>query len=136
VARHSAGPLIRALNTQPALAREWAARKKECYMRKLVVCFAALAISVASAADTYRVKFFQESIVNQTALKPGDYKVTVENGKAVISSGKDRVEAEVKTESSEQKYSSTSVRYKNGDGKYRVSEIRLGGTKTKLVFDN
>jgi hypothetical protein len=105
-------------------------------MRKLVVCFAALAISVASAADSYRVQFFQESVVNETALKPGDYKVTVEGGKAVISSGKDRVEAAVKIESVEQKFNSTSVRYKNGDGKYRVSEIRLGGTKTKLIFDN
>jgi len=28
-----------------------------------------------------------------------------------------------------------SVKYQNGDGKYRVQEIRLGGTKTKLVFD-
>jgi hypothetical protein len=105
-------------------------------MRKLFVCFAALAISVASAADTYRVRFFQESTVNQTTLKPGDYKVTVEGDKAVISSGKDRVEAAVRAESVEHRYDSTSVRYKNGDGKYRLSEIRLGGTKTKLVFDN
>jgi hypothetical protein len=105
-------------------------------MRKLFVCFAALAISAATAADTYRVKFFQESVVNETTLKPGDYNVTIEGGKAVISSGKNRVEAAVKTESVEQKYGSTSVRYKNGDGKYRVSEIRLGGTKTKLVFEN
>ena len=35
------------------------------------------------------------------------------------------------TESGEAKFSSTSVRYKNGDGKYRIEEIRFGGTTTR-----
>jgi hypothetical protein len=33
------------------------------------------------------------------------------------------------------KYSTTSVRYTNGDGKQRVQEIRVGGTDTKIVFE-
>jgi len=35
----------------------------------------------------------------------------------------------------DKKYATTSVRYANGDGKYQIREIRLGGTKLKLVVD-
>jgi hypothetical protein len=53
----------------------------------------------------------------------------------VLSKAGASVEANVKVESAESKFNSTSVRYQNGDGKYRIQEIRLGGTKTKLVFN-
>jgi hypothetical protein len=82
------------------------------------------------------VTLFQPSVVNGNELKPGEYKVTVQDNKAVISSGKTSVEAPVKTETADSKFSSTTVRYRNGDGKYRLQEIRLGGTNTKLVFEN
>ena len=32
------------------------------------------------------------------------------------------------------KFDTTTVRYGVGDGKTRIQEIRIGGTKTKLVF--
>lgn len=104
--------------------------------RKILLSFATLALAVASAGSSYKVTFFQPSLVNGTELKPGDYKVTLQDNKAVITSGKTSVEAPVKTETADTKYSSTSVRYRNGDGKYRVQEIRIGGTGTKLVFEN
>ena len=40
----------------------------------------------------------------------------------------------VKVETADNKFSSTSVRYMNGDGKFKVQEIRVGNSKTKLVF--
>ena len=61
---------------------------------------------------------------------------TVQDNKVVISSGKTSVEANIKTETADAKFSSTTVRYRNGDGKYRLQEIRLGGTTTRLVFEN
>ncbi len=92
---------------------------------------------LASAADTYRVTLFQPSVVGGKELKPGDYKVTVDGNKAVISQGKNNsVQADVKVESADTKFGSTSVRYMNGEGKYKVQEIRVGNTKTKLVFSN
>jgi hypothetical protein len=90
---------------------------------------------LASAAESYRVTFFKESVVNETVLKPGDYRVTVDAGKAVIAGGGRKVEADVKVEASETRFGSTSVRYRNGDGKFRLYEIRIGGTSTKLLFD-
>jgi hypothetical protein len=91
-------------------------------------------MSVAGAAGQHRVTLFQESIVNGTSLKPGEYKLTVDGDRVTIARGKDSTEAQVKVETADSKFGSTSVRYLNGDGKYRVKEIRLGGTSTKLVF--
>ncbi len=105
-------------------------------MKKLISIVAFAAMAFASGAETHRIKLYQDSIVNGTELKSGEYKVTVENGKAVLSNGKSTAESAVKVETADSKFSSTSVRYLNGDGKYRVKEIRLGGTTTKLVFEN
>ena len=104
-------------------------------MKKLMVFLTAAAMSIAAAAESYKVTLFQESIVNGSTLKPGDYKVVVAGDKATITLGKNKVEAPVKVETADSKFSATSVRYQNGDGKYRVKEIRLGGTTTKLVFE-
>lgn len=105
-------------------------------MTKILLSFATVALAVASAANSYRVTLFQPSIVGGQELKPGDYKVTLKDNKAVITSGKTSVAVEVKQETADAKFSSTTVRYRNGDGKYRVQEIRIGGTNTKLVFEN
>lgn len=104
-------------------------------MKKLFVLLAAAA-SMAVAAQTHRVTLFQETIVNATTLKPGDYKVIVDGNKVVLEKGKSRVEAQAAVETAGAKFNSTSVRYQNGDGRYRLKEIRIGGTNTKLVFNN
>ena len=77
-----------------------------------------------------------EGTARRNNVPCGRFKVTVQDNKAIISSGKTSVEANVKTETADSKFSSTTVRYQNGDGKYRLQEIRLGGTNTKLVFEN
>lgn len=100
---------------------------------KLMLTCAALSVA-AFGGESYRVTLFQESNVNGTTLKPGDYKIEVNSNKAVIKGGKDRLEADVRVEDAGQKFGSTSVRYSNDGGKFKVEEIRLGGTKTKLVF--
>jgi len=105
-------------------------------MKKLIALFALAGLAVASAGQSHRITLFQDSVVNGTELKSGEYKVTVENDKVVISNGKNKAEASVKVETSNTKFNSTSVRYLNGDGAYKVKEIRIGGTTTKLVFDN
>ena len=103
--------------------------------RKLLLSFAILAVSALANAKSFSVTLFQPSIVGGSELQPGEYKLDLNESKVVIHSGKKSAEAEVKVETGDQKYSSTSVQYQNGDGKYRVQEIRLGGTKTKLVFN-
>lgn len=105
-------------------------------MKKLIFGFTTIALAIASAAVHYKVTLFQPSIIAGQELKPGQYKIEVADNKAVVKSGKTVVEADVRVETAGEKYSSTSVRYANADGKFRVQEIRLGGTNTKLVFNN
>lgn len=68
-------------------------------------------------------------------LKPGDYRIDLKDSKVVIAGGKQSVEATVKVEHAETRFASTTVRYATGGGKYSIQEIRLGGTKTKVVFN-
>lgn len=103
---------------------------------RFVVCFGTLAMAFASAAEHYTVTLHQSTMVAGTELKAGDYKVEVNGNKAILTSGKKSVEAPVKVETGDQKYSATTVRYATAGGNYQIDEIRVGGTKTKIVFDS
>jgi len=101
---------------------------------QLLVLLFTVALMVASAAS-YNVTLFQPSVIAGKELKAGDYKLTVDGDKAILAMGKQKVEAPAKIETAETKFSSTSVRYSNEGGKMKVTEIRLGGTNQKLVFN-
>jgi len=105
-------------------------------MKTILLSFATLGLAIASGANSYKETLFQPSIVAGQELQPGTYKVEVKDTTAVISKGKQSVEAPIKSEAGDSKFASTTVRYKNGDGKYRIEEIRFGGTTTKIVFAN
>jgi len=100
-------------------------------LKKLSIGFATLALTVASAATTYHVTLFQPSFINGAELKPGEYKVEISGDKALLWRGKNSTEAPVKVENTERKNQTTVVRYGPGS---QVQEMRIGGTKTKLVF--
>jgi hypothetical protein len=102
----------------------------------MMLSFGTLALAIASAASNYHFSIFQPSYVGGKELKPGDYKIELNGDKAVIKVGKQVLEAAVKVENGSEKFSETSVRYATADGKMMVQEIRLGGTSTKLVFNN
>jgi hypothetical protein len=104
---------------------------------KFAVCFGTLAMAFASAGERYNVTLHQTTLVAGTELKPGDYKIEVNGDKAtIISSNKKTVETAVKVENSDQKFANTTVRYATANGSYKIDEIHVGGTKTKLVFDS
>jgi hypothetical protein len=103
--------------------------------KTFLLSFAMFAISAVASAKTYNVTLFQPSIIGGAELQPGEYKLDLTESKVTIRSGKKSAEATVKVESADEKFGATSVRYQNGDGKYRIQEIRLGGTKTRLVFN-
>ena len=100
-------------------------------VKRLTFGFGILALAVASAASSYTVTFFQPVVVNGTTLNAGDYKVEVNDNKAVIKKGKTIAESPVKVENNDAKYSNTSVRLAGS----QVEEIHLGGTHTRLVFE-
>lgn len=103
---------------------------------KLVVCLGTVAMAWASASKSYNVTFSNPAQVSGTELKAGTYSVVLAGDKAMIHSGKVSVEAPVTVQEGDKKFSTTTVRYAVVDGKYRIMEIQLAGTKTMLVFNN
>ncbi len=100
-------------------------------MKKFVFVFATLALAAASAAEKHTVQFFSPTIIGGQELKAGEYRIEVKDNKLSIKDGKRVVEADVKVETEAKKFGSTAVRYTMDK---QVTEIRLGGTATKLLL--
>jgi hypothetical protein len=103
-------------------------------MKRFVLAFVILALAVATAgtvpgAHSYTITLAQAAIVNGTHLTPGDYRLTVSPAKVTLVQGKLNIDVPAKVETEDKKFDDTSVRYV-GD---KLSEIRIGGTKTRVV---
>ena len=109
----------------------------------------AVLLGVAAAAfagPVYHVTLTEPSVVNGTTLKPGDYRIEVNNDTATIREGRHVVEAPVKVETSPTKFDNTAVLYhrvegtqsapdKNGEVPMQIESIRIGGSHTSLNFE-
>ncbi len=108
-------------------------------IKKLVLAFAALALATAFGGAVsgvhYKITLLQPSVVKGTELKAGEYRLQLVNETATITGQKLTVDVPVKVETNERKYDSTAIRYIEQNGKAIVSEIRIGGTKTKLLIN-
>ena len=103
-------------------------------LKRFVLAFAILGLAVASA-ENYRVTLSQPSKVEGKQLKAGEYRLNVENSKLTIVQGKESVEVPVKVTTGGTKFDTTAIRYVGTGDKVSIKEIRLGGTKTTLVFE-
>ena len=90
------------------------------------------ATAFAASDKPFKITLTQDSIVEGKTLKAGDYKVSFENGTAMIKQGKDVIQVPAREENEAIKFESNSLVYQD-DGK--LSEVRIGGTHTKIVFD-
>jgi hypothetical protein len=109
-------------------------------MKKLSVLFALFALVTAIAGTapaisaSYTVTLLHTAVVKNVVLKQGEYRLNLGKESATLVSGKTRVETAVKMETGDSKFDTTAVRYNESAGKSVITEIRLGGTKTKIVF--
>ena len=103
-------------------------------MKKTIFVLLTLALSMASA-KTYPITLTTPAVVAGTTLTPGEYVLDFDGAKATLKRGKVTVDCPVKVQKVEKKYPNGSLRFANRDGKMHLSEIRLGGTDTKLVVD-
>jgi hypothetical protein len=99
--------------------------------KTLLISFVALAGTAFAASNTYRVTLFQDSVVAGKTLKAGEYKISMQNGTAVIKEGKASIEVPAREETAAKKIASTELLYKNGTD---LQQIRVGGTHTEIVF--
>src|ERR1022692_3417693 len=103
-------------------------------MKRFVLAFVIFALAVAIAgtvpgSHSYTITLAQAATVNGTHLTPGDYRLTVSPAKVTLVQGKLSIDLQAKVETEDKKFDDTSVRYL-GD---KLAEIRLGGTKTRIV---
>jgi hypothetical protein len=102
-------------------------------MKKLLFSFTTVALASAFAASSYSVTLFDESTLDGKSLKPGEYKMQVNDGSVVLKHNKEVTEAPAKTELADKKFSTTSVLYND---RHEVTGILIGGTNKKIVFGN
>jgi len=110
-------------------------------MKKLVVVLAILALAAMAFAGTipvgknsFRITLMQPSVVNGTELKPGEYKLNLSEARITLVQGKISVEAPATFETADSKFDNTAIRYQQQGGKQSVAEIRLGGSKTRVIL--
>ena len=110
-------------------------------LTKLVVAFSILALVAAMAGTvpvkgpTHKVLLTQPTVVKGTALKAGEYRLTVHPGVVTFTLGKDSHEIPAKVETNTTKYFTDQVQYEKDHDQVTISEICLGGTTTRLVFN-
>lgn len=97
------------------------------------VVFALFALSATVFAASHKVTIYQPMVVGGVELRPGDYKVEVENGKMTMRSGKVVAEAAVREATAERRFDATSTKYADENGKLRLKEVRIGGTTKQYI---
>ena len=104
-------------------------------MPKLLIVVLAVGLSVASA-KTYDVQFTSAVKVGSMDLRPGKYTIAVmDESKVRFTDANGKVlEASANVSTGDKKFQSTTVDSKEVNGVTQISEIDLGGSKTKIVF--
>jgi hypothetical protein len=91
--------------------------------------------TVSAPGGSYEVTFLRPCVIHGIQFQAGEYRLHLSADKVTISKGKTSVDVPVKVETGEQKFEGNAVRYLEGAGKAVISEIRLGGTRKKLLFE-
>ncbi|HUA62493.1 MAG TPA: hypothetical protein VML19_27295 [Verrucomicrobiae bacterium] len=91
--------------------------------------------TLAFASKTYEVTLANMSKAGNVQLKAGEYRVKVDNGKAVFT-GADGHEytVDVKTKSASQKFEETRVDANKEGNVDTLKDIQLGGSTTQIEF--
>ena len=92
-----------------------------------------------AGTKSYEVKIAQKSTVAGVQLSPGEYRVKIENSKAIFSNEQSGqvVEAPVIVTDVDKKYEMTEIlTSKASDELTKIEEIEINGTKFKLEFKN
>jgi hypothetical protein len=104
-------------------------------LKKVLLTLTTAGLMTLSAAGlTYKVSLLDDSVIAGKLVKAGDYKLELkDNNTAVLKHGKNLIEVPAKAETAATKYSTTEIEYSS---KNNLQEIHIGGTTTKIVFEN
>src|SRR5690242_3352002 len=107
------------------------AKENTSMKKRLLFSFSTVAVGAAFAASSYHLRLFDQSSLAGKSLKPGDYKLELNDNSVVLKQGKTTTEAPATVETAGKKFSSTTVRYNNQG---QIQEICIGGTNKKIVI--
>lgn len=105
---------------------------------KFVLAFSILALVATFAGNlppAAHVTLTKPAVVSGTALKAGDYRLLVGDGKVTFNIEKQSFEIPAKIETNSRKFDVNQVEYDSTVVPTKVTEISLGGTKTRLIFN-
>ena len=102
--------------------------------KRVLLLLSMISLAVASAANGFKVNFYQPTTVNGTTFQAGEAKMELSENKVVLHQGKTMAEAAVKVETNKGKYVYTTVGYKEG-GDHQIKDICLAGTTTHILFE-
>ncbi len=111
-------------------------------MRRLLIGFAIAGLWVCSATagtKSYSVNIMEKSTLGGVQLKPGVYRMKIENSVAVLSDdqSKEVAKVPVTVTTAVKKYELGEILSdKNSDDSNRIEAIELRGTKLKVEFKN
>jgi uncharacterized protein with PhoU and TrkA domain len=100
--------------------------------KTILVSFVALSSMAFAAGNISKVNLDHDSVIEGKTLKAGAYKLSMENGNAILRRGKESIEVPAKEENSSTKFGATELMYKDST---TLEEIDLGGTTTRIVFE-
>jgi hypothetical protein len=109
-------------------------------LTKLVLAFTLLALiafagTVPGKIGGGNITVTSAATVKGTELKPGVYHVTVLPGKVLFTQGKNTQEVPAKVENAPNKFDENQVQYEGSGAATTISQISLGGTKLRLIFN-
>jgi hypothetical protein len=104
-------------------------------MKKTILLAIGVAALALASVKSYSISLYEPAMFGASQLAAGNYKLEIDGDKAVIHRGKQVCEAPVKVENADSKYSATSVVLNTAGGQRRIQEIHVGGSKTKLLFN-
>lgn len=97
------------------------------------------ASAIADQPKSYRISIGSVSKIGAAEFQPGNYNLVVDSHDpkvkfTEVSSGK-TIELEAKVEVTDRKFDSTQIYSIRSDGTNRITEIRIGGSKTRVGFN-
>lgn len=107
-------------------------------LTKFVLAFSILALVAAFSGTlpaTAHVTLAKPAVVDGTALKAGDYRLLIGDGKVTFNIDKQSFDIPAKVETSSKKFDANQVQYDVVRSQTTIQEIDLGGTKTRLIFN-
>ncbi len=104
----------------------------------LAVLFAIGLIAGSAYADqSYRITLGSVSKIGDIEFKPGEYRLVVDAPKVRLTglNGGKTVEFEAKVEEAPTKNDYTAIQSTSVEGVNKITEIRIGGSKTRIAFN-